>query len=211
MLRRMRSSSGYGRKYVALPSEVCSRQTNPGRASVSERVDPAQPIHEPSHNRIVHRCPHPAATKARNRRRYGNKTSLDSVRQVVLHFREEAMRAALALISFLLAAVLLIASYEQHKLSLADDSDLVQASRARIANRGGGEILHVFKVSHEKEDRAQIELAVGSAFLIAGLALIASITMTKKCPLCGKHINAAVSVCRFCGEDLGATGNCDNE
>jgi hypothetical protein len=116
------------------------------------------------------------------------------------------VRAAGALILFVLAAVLLIAGYEQHKLSLADSSEFVQASTARIANGDGGEILPAFKVSHEKEHRVQTEIAVGSACLIARLALIASITMTKKCPICGKHINAAVSVCRFCGMDLGAAG-----
>lgn len=113
------------------------------------------------------------------------------------------MRAAAALILFVLGAVLLIAGYEQRKVSLADDSEFVQASTARIANSGGGEVLHAFKVGHEKEDRVHIEIAVGSAFSIAGLALLASITMTKKCPFCRRHINAAVSVCRFCGNDLG--------
>lgn len=116
------------------------------------------------------------------------------------------MRLAGALILLALAAVLLIRAYEHHKLSLAEESELVEASMTRFANSSGGEILHSFKAGREREHRLQIETAAGAAFLIAGLALIASLTMTKKCPFCGKHLNAVVSVCRFCGEDLGSAG-----
>src|SRR5690348_5685959 len=37
-LSRMSSSSGYGRKYVALPAEVCNLHTNPGLRSASALI-----------------------------------------------------------------------------------------------------------------------------------------------------------------------------
>jgi len=58
MLTMIRSSS-YGRRYVALPSFVCRRQTKPGRA-VGERVDLVQPLDEAAHDRTVQGTHHPA-------------------------------------------------------------------------------------------------------------------------------------------------------
>lgn len=112
------------------------------------------------------------------------------------------MRAVLGLISIVSAAVLLIAAYEQHRGRLTGNSEFAEASAVRIANSDGGEVLHVFKASREKEHIEQIETAFGLALLIAGIAFAASATLTGKCPCCGKHQNAAVAVCRFCGEDL---------
>lgn len=112
------------------------------------------------------------------------------------------MRAAVAVISFVAAAVLLIAAYEQHKQSLAAGNlELVQESPSRSAN---GQVVHVFKANHENEGNVEMETALGMVFLAGGLALVGSLTMTKKCPYCGNHINASVSICHVCGEDLAA-------
>jgi hypothetical protein len=146
----------------------------------------------------------PARRSPAGRLRRHSASLMDRIPQIVLHLHGGSVRAAGALISLLLAAVMLTATYEQHKASLADNSELVQTSTARIANGDGGEVLHAFKTSREKEHREQIEAAVGLASLIAGIALVASLTMTRKCRFCGKRINAAVTVCRFCGEDPAA-------
>ena len=80
------------------------------------------------------------------------------------------MRAAGALILFVFAAVLFISAHEQREVSLVRDSEVVQSSTSRTPNSAGGEILHVFKASHENEHRVQIETAVGAALWFAKIA-----------------------------------------
>lgn len=114
------------------------------------------------------------------------------------------MRAAVAVISFVAAAVLLIAAHEQHKQSLAAGNlELVQPSPPRSAN---GQVVHVFKTSHENDEHIEMETALGMVFLMGGIALVGSLTMTKRCPYCGNRINASVTVCHVCGEELAAAG-----